>query len=165
MADRSTCSPIRCRDSGITTTFVDPRDPDAFRAAIRPETRMVFGELLGNPGLEILDIEAVGEIAHEAGLPLVIDATFNTPYLCRVRVRRGHRCPFGNQVARRPRHCHGRRPDRFAGRLRLGRPRDKFPTLTEPYAGYHGIVFAEEYGPAAFIMRARAEGLRDFGAA
>ena len=68
---------------GITTTFVDPRDPAAFKAAIRPETRLVFGETLGNPSLEVMDIEAVSGVAHDAGLPLMIDSTFATPYLCR----------------------------------------------------------------------------------
>jgi len=149
---------------GITTTFVDPRDPAAFQAAIRPETRMVFAEILGNPGLEVLDIEAIAEIAHKAGIPLVIDGTFNTPYLCRpfefgadivlhsaTKWLGGHGVAMGGVLV-------------DAGRLDWAAT-DKFPTLTQPYAGYHGIVFAEEYGPAAFIMRARAEGLRDFGPA
>ncbi|HET7594146.1 MAG TPA: PLP-dependent transferase, partial [Stellaceae bacterium] len=68
---------------GISTSFVDPRDPQAFAAAIRPETRLVFAEILGNPGLEVLDVPKVSEVAHAAGLPLMIDATFATPYLCR----------------------------------------------------------------------------------
>ncbi len=68
---------------GIQTTFVDPRDPEAFRQAIRPETRLVFGEILGNPGLDVLNVNAVAAVAHEAGLPLLIDSTFTTPYLCR----------------------------------------------------------------------------------
>jgi len=149
---------------GIETTFVDPRDVEAFRTAIRPETRMVFGELLGNPGLEILDLEAVAAVAHEAGLPLVIDATFNTPYLCRVfdhgadiAVHSATKWLGGHGIAMGGVLADSGHFDWAAG--------DKFPTLTEPYAGYHGIVFAEEYGPAAFIMRARVEGLRDFGAA
>lgn len=149
---------------GIETTFVDPRDPEAFKAAIRPETRLVFGELLGNPGLEILDIEAVAKVAHDAGLPLMIDATFNTPYLCKpfdygadFTVHSATKWLGGHGVAMGGVLVDAGRFDWFAS--------DKFPTMTEPYAGYHGIVFAEEYGPAGFVMRARAEGLRDFGAA
>lgn len=149
---------------GITTTFVDPRDPEAFRAAIRRETRLVFSELLGNPGLEVLDIEAVADVAHEAGLPLMIDATFNTPYLCRPFDHGAdlimHSCTKwlgGHGIAMGGALVDSGRFDWVAS--------GKFPTMTEPYAGYHGIVFAEEYGPAGFIMRARAEGLRDFGPA
>jgi O-acetylhomoserine (thiol)-lyase len=148
---------------GITTTFVHPRDLDGIRAAIRPETRLVFGEVLGNPGLEVLDVAKVAAIAHEAGIPLLIDSTFTTPYLCRpfehgadlvmhscTKWLSGHGTAIGGVV------IDGGRFDWEAS--------GKFPTLTEPYAGYHGIDFAEEYGPAAFITRARAEGLRDFGA-
>ena len=147
---------------GIATTFVDPRDPAAFRAAIRPETRLLFGETLGNPGLEVLDIPAVAAVAHDAGLPLMIDNTFATPRLCRpfewgadivmhsaTKFLGGHGVAIGGALI-----DGGRFDWRASG---------KFPTLTEPYAGYHGIAFAEEYGPAALIMRARAEGLRDFG--
>lgn len=148
---------------GITTTFVDPRDVNAFRDAIRPESRLVFGEVLGNPGLEVMDIPAVAEVAHEAGLPLMIDATFATPYLCRpvalgadivmhsvTKFLGGHGVAIGGAL--------------IDGGTLDWEKSGKFPTLTEPYAGYHGLDFAEEYGPAAFIMRARAEGLRDFGA-
>ncbi len=148
---------------GITTTFVDPRDVAAFRAAIRPETRLVFAEGLGNPGLEVLDIPAVAEVAHKAGLPLMLDSTFATPYLCRpielgadlvmhsaTKWLGGHGLALGGLLV------DGGRFDWEAS--------GKFDTLTEPYAGYHGIDFAEEFGPQAFAMRARAEGLRDFGA-
>lgn len=148
---------------GIETTFVNPRDHSAIRAAIRPETRLVFAEVLGNPGLEVLDIPAVSDIAHAAGLPLLVDATFATPYLCRpiawgadlvfhsmTKFLGGHGIAIGGVLV------DGGRFDWAAG--------DLFPTLSQPYAGYHGINFAEEYGPQAFIMRARAEGLRDFGA-
>ncbi|HYG86186.1 MAG TPA: O-acetylhomoserine aminocarboxypropyltransferase [Azospirillum sp.] len=148
---------------GITTTFVNPRDLDAFRAAIRPETRLVFGEVLGNPGLEVMNLPEVAKIAHAAGIPLLIDSTFCTPYLCRplehgadLVVHSATKWLGGHGVA-------------IGGVLIDGGNFDweasgKFPTMTEPYAGYHGIDFAEEFGPAAFIMRARAEGLRDFGA-
>lgn len=149
---------------GITTTLVDPREPASFKAAIRPETRLVFGETLGNPGLEVLDIRAVADVAHGAGLPLMIDSTFSTPYLNRpiewgadivmhsaTKFIGGHGVAIGGVVV------DGGRFDWAAGA--------KFPTLTQPYAGYHGLAFAEEFGPAAFITRARVEGLRDFGAA
>ncbi|MBN9528353.1 MAG: O-acetylhomoserine aminocarboxypropyltransferase [Alphaproteobacteria bacterium] len=148
---------------GITTTFVDPHDHRGLAAAIRPETRLVFGEVLGNPGLEVLDLPAVAGIAHDHGLPLMIDATFATPYLCRpldwgadivmhslTKFIGGHGVAIGGIVV------DGGRFDWEAS--------GKFPTLTEPYAGYHGLDFAEEFGPLAFISRARAEGLRDFGA-
>ena len=148
---------------GITTTFVDPRDPSAFAGAIRPETRLLFGETLGNPGLEVLDIPAVAHVAHAAGLPLMIDNTFATPFLCRpfelgadivmhsvTKFLGGHGVAIGGVLIDR-----GDFDWEASGR---------FPTLTEPYAGYHGLDFAEEFGPAAMIMRARAEGLRDFGA-
>jgi O-acetylhomoserine (thiol)-lyase len=148
---------------GITTTFVKPREVAAFREAIRPETRLLFAEGLGNPGLEVLDIPAVAEVAHAAGLPLLIDSTFATPYLCRpvelgadlvlhsaTKWLGGHGLAIGGVLV------DGGRFDWEAS--------GKFETLTEPYAGYHGIDFAEEFGPQAFAMRARSEGLRDFGA-
>ena len=148
---------------GITTTFVNPRDPAAFKKALRPETRLIFGETLGNPGLEVLDLEAVSRVAHEAGVPLMIDSTFATPYLCRpfewgadivmhsaTKWLGGHGTAIGGVVV-------------DSGKFDWEKS-GKFPTLTEPYAGYHGLDFAEEFGPQAFIMRARAEGLRDFGA-
>ena len=148
---------------GITTTFVDPRDPEAFRKAIRPETRLLFGETLGNPGLEILDVPKIAAVAHAAGLPLLIDNTFATPWLFR---------PFehgADLVLHSATKFLGGHGIAIGGALIDGGKFDweasgKFPTLTEPYAGYHGLDFAEEFGPMAFIMRARAEGLRDFGA-
>ena len=148
---------------GVTTTFVKPRDHDGLRAAIKPNTRLVIAETIGNPGLEVLDIPKVAGIAHAAGIPFLIDNTFATPYLSRpialgadivmhstTKWIGGHGVAIGGVVV------DGGRFDWEAS--------GKFPTLTEPYAGYHGIIFAEEFGPAAFIMRARAEGLRDFGA-
>lgn len=148
---------------GITTTFVKPRDLDGFRAAIKPNTRLVIGETIGNPGLEVLDIPKVAVIAHDAGIPLLIDNTFATPYLSRpidlgadivmnsaTKWIGGHGIAIGGVVV-----DGGRFDWRASG---------KFPELTEPYAGYHGIVFDEQFGRAAFIMRARTEGLRDFGA-
>jgi len=148
---------------GITTTFVHPRDHDGFAAAIRPETRLVLGETIGNPGLEVLDIPKLAAIAHGNGLPLLIDSTFATPYLCRplelgadivmhsvTKWLGGHGIAIGGALV------DGGRFDWDAS--------GKFPTLSAPYAGYHGLVFTEQFGPAAFVMRARSEGLRDFGA-
>ena len=149
---------------GITATFVNPREPAAFKAAIRPTTRLVFGETLGNPGLEVMNLREVAAIAHDAGVPLMIDNTFATPYLCRpfefgcdlvvhsaTKFLGGHGVAIGGVLV-----DSGRFDWEASG---------KFPTLSEPYAGYHGLDFAEEFGPLAFVMRARAEGLRDFGAA
>ena len=148
---------------GIATTLVDPRDPAAFKAAIRPETRLVYGELVGNPGLEILDLPAVAEIATAAKLPVLIDNTFLTPFLARpiemgaaLVLHSATKWLGGHGLAIAGVLVDGGRFDWEASQL--------FPTLTEPYAGYHGIDFAEEFGPQAFVMRARAEGLRDFGA-
>ncbi len=148
---------------GITATLVDARDPAAFAAAITEDTRLVYAETLGNPGLEVLDVPAVAGVAHEAGIPLLMDNTFATPHLFRpaewgcdlvlhsaTKWLGGHGVAIGGVLV-----DSGRFDWEGSG---------KFPTLTEPYAGYHGIDFAEEFGPAAFIMRARAEGLRDFGA-
>jgi O-acetylhomoserine (thiol)-lyase len=148
---------------GIATSFVDPRDPAAFANAIRPETRLLFGEVLGNPGLEVMDVDAVAKVAHAAKLPLMLDCTFCTPYLFRAfehgadivmhsatKWIGGHGVAIGGALV-----DSGRFDWEASG---------KFPTLTEPYAGYHGLDFAEEFGPNAFVMRARAEGLRDFGA-
>ena len=151
------------RRFGIDTTFVDPRDPGAFKAAIQPNTRLVFSEIVGNPGLEVLDVPNVAQVAHDAGLPLMVDATFSTPYLCRP-------IDFGADIvmhsATKFLSGHG---IVIGGLLVDGGTFDweasgKFPTLTEPYNGFHNLNFAEEFGPAAFITRARKEGLRDFGA-
>ncbi len=148
---------------GIETTFVDPRDLEAMRAAIRPETRLVFGETLGNPGLEVLDIPRVAEIAHEAGVPLLVDSTFTTPYLSRplemgadIVVHSATKFLSGHGVV-------------IGGLLVDGGKFDweksgRFPAMTEPYSGFHDLVFTEEFGPAAYITRARNEGARDFGA-
>ena len=151
------------RRFGIDTTFVDPRDPGAFAEAIRPQTRLLFGETLGNPGLEVLNIPEVAAIAHQNDLPLMIDSTFTTPYLCRpfdldadiifhsaTKFLSGHGVVIGGLLV-----DSGGFDWQASG---------KFPTMTEPYAGFHNMNFAEEFGPAAFISRARKEGARDFGA-
>ncbi|WP_169570115.1 O-acetylhomoserine aminocarboxypropyltransferase [Sneathiella limimaris] len=148
---------------GIETTFVNPRDLDAFKSAIQDNTRLVISETLGNPGLEVTNIRAVSDIAHEAGIPLLIDNTFATPYLCRPL---DHGADLVMHSATKFLGGHG---IAMAGALIDGGRFDwaksgKFPTLTEPYEGYHGIKYEEEFGPLAFLMRARTEGIRDFGA-
>lgn len=152
---------------GITTTFVDPRDLDAWKNAIRPETRLLFGETLGNPGLDVLDIPRVSALAHEHGLPLLVDSTFTTPYLLKpfdhgadlvfhsaTKFLSGHGTVIGGVVVDSGAFD-------WAG---SGKNADKFPTLAQPYEGFHDMVFTEESTVAAFLLRARREGLRDFGA-
>jgi O-acetylhomoserine (thiol)-lyase len=148
---------------GITTTFVKPRDIDGFRAAIKANTRLIIGETIGNPGLEVLNIPAIADIGHRLGIPLLIDSTFATPYLCRplelgadlvmhsiTKWIGGHGIAIGGAL------IDGGRFDWEAS--------GRYPTLTEPVAAYQGIVFTEQFGSAAFVMRARTEGLRQFGA-
>ncbi len=148
---------------GIETSFVAPGDLDAWRAAIRPDTRLLFGETLGNPGLEVLDIPAVSGIAHEAGIPLLVDSTFTTPYLMQpvalgadlvmhsaTKFLCGHGTVVGGLLV------DGGRFDWEAS--------GRFPELTQPYEGFHGMVFSEESTVGGFLLRARREGLRDFGA-
>lgn len=151
------------RRFGIETTFVDPRSSQDFANAIQDNTRLVFGEILGNPGLEVLNVPEISKVAHGAGLPLMVDATFTTPYLCRpidlgadivmhsaTKFLSGHGIVIGGLLV------DGGTFDWAAS--------GKFPTMSEPYAGFHNLNFSEEFGPAAFITRARKEGLRDFGA-
>lgn len=148
---------------GITTTFVDPRNLDAWRNAIRPETRLLFSETLGNPGLDVLDIPSVSALAHDHGLPLLVDSTFTTPYLLRpfdhgadlvfhsaTKFLSGHGTVIGGVVV-------------DSGAFDWSAS-GKFPTLAEPYEGFHDMVFTEESTVAAFLLRARREGVRDFGA-
>ena len=149
---------------GIETTFVDPRNPEAFRQAIRPETRLVYAETMGNPRCEVLDIEAVAGVAHAAQVPLMLDSTLTTPYLLKpfehgadivihslTKFIGGHGVAIGGIIV-------------DSGRFDWDAS-GKFPTLTEPYDGILDIDFAEDFGPDAFLHRARREGLRDFGAA
>jgi O-acetylhomoserine (thiol)-lyase len=149
---------------GIETTFVAPRDLDAWRAAIRPETRLLFGEAISNPGLEVLDVPAIAELAHGARVPLLVDATLVTPAL---------QCPLdlgADLVMHSATKFLGGHGVAVGGLLVDGGAFDweaaggRFPTLTEPYEGFHGMDFAEESPIAAFLLRARREGLRDFGA-
>ena len=148
---------------GVTTTFVDPRDLAAWRAAIRPETRLLFGETLGNPGLEVLDIPSVSAVAHDAGLPLLVDSTFTTPWLMKPI---DHGADLVYHAATKFLCGHGT----VMGGLLVDSGRfdwsasGRFPELTEPYDGFHGMVFQDESSVGAFLLRARREGLRDFGA-
>lgn len=152
---------------GIETTFVDPRDLDAWRNAIRPNTKVLFAETLGNPGLDVLDIERVSALAHAHHLPLMLDSTFTTPYLLKpfdhgadlvfhsaTKFLCGHGTAIGGLL------IDGGTFDWQAAYEASGR----FAELCEPYEGFHGMVFSEESTVASFALRARREGLRDFGA-
>jgi O-acetylhomoserine (thiol)-lyase len=148
---------------GIETTFVSPREPDSFKEAIKANTRLLFGEALGNPGLDVLDIPAIAAIAHEARIPLLVDATFTTPYLMKPFA---HGADLLYHSATKFLGGHG---VAIAGVLvDSGRfdweASGKFATLTAPYEGFHNMDFEEESGTRAFLLRARREGLRDFGA-
>jgi O-acetylhomoserine (thiol)-lyase len=151
------------RRFGIETTFVRPGDHDAWRAAIRPETRLLFGETVGNPGLDVLDIPTVAEIAHDAGVPLLVDSTLTSPWLMQpfahgadlvyhsaTKFLSGHGTVIGGIVV-------------DGGSFDWERS-GRFAELTAPYAGFHDMVFTEESTVGAFLLRARREGLRDFGA-
>ncbi len=151
------------RRFGIETTFVKPGDIDAWRAAIRPNTKLFFGETVGNPGLEVLDIPTVSALAHEHGIPLLVDSTFTTPWLLKpfahgadlvyhsaTKFLSGHGTVIGGVVV-----DSGAFDWEGSGR---------FPEMTEPYEGFHNMVFSEESTVGAFLLRARREGLRDFGA-
>ena len=152
---------ITLRRWGVDVVFVDPSDPENFRRAITPKTRAVYGETIGNPRMDVLDIEAVAAIAHEAGVPLIVDNTFATPYLCRpiewgadivvhsaTKFIGGHGTSIGGIIVE-------------SGRF----PWDngKFPGMTEPSPGYHGIRFRETFGEYGYLMKARCENLRDLG--
>lgn len=147
---------------GITATFVDPTDNEAFRKALQDNTKLIFGELIGNPGLDILDLEGIAAISEQHNIPFMVDATFNTPYLCRcfdyganitvhsvTKWMGGHGAAIGGVVV-------------DGGNFNWGAT-DRFPTITEPYAPFQGINFWEEFGPSAFATRIRAEAMRDFG--
>jgi O-acetylhomoserine (thiol)-lyase len=152
---------VSFRRLGIQTTFVDPDDPENFRGAITPRTRVLYGETIGNPRMNVLDIARVATVAHEHNLPLVVDNTFASPYLCRpiehgadivlhsaTKFIGGHGTSIGGVIV-------------DSGRFPWDRGR--FPQLLEPSKGYHGIRFYETFGDFAYIMKARVEGLRDFG--
>ena len=151
------------RRFGIDTTFVKPGDIDGWKAAVRPNTKLFFGETVGNPGLDVLDIPTVSQIAHEAGVPLLVDSTLTSPYLIKpfehgadivyhsaTKFLSGHGTVIGGVVV------DGGSFDWEAS--------GKFPELTQAYEGFHNMVFSEESTVGAFLLRARREGLRDFGA-
>lgn len=151
------------RRFGIETTFVKPGDIDGWRAAVRPNTKLFFGETVGNPGLEVLDIPTISAIAHEAGVPLLVDSTLTSPWLIKpfehgadlvyhsaTKFLSGHGTVIGGIVV-------------DGGSFDWDKS-GKFPELTTPYAGFHNMVFTEESTVGAFLLRARREGLRDFGA-
>jgi O-acetylhomoserine (thiol)-lyase len=151
------------RRFGIETTFVAPNDFSAWRAAVRPNTRLFFGETMGNPTLDVLDLEAVSALAHEAGVPLLVDATMTTPWLLKPF---DHGADLIVHSATKFLSGHG---TVIGGLLVDGGSFDwersgKFSELTQAYAGFHGMVFSEESTVGAFLLRARREGLRDFGA-
>lgn len=152
---------------GIETTFVNPRDLDAWRAAIQPNTKVLFGETLGNPGLDVLNVPEIAAIAHERHLPLMVDSTFTTPYLLRpfdhgadlvfhsaTKFLCGHGTAIGGLLV------DGGTFDWQEAYEKTGH----FAELCEPYDGFHGMVFTEESTVGAFALRARREGVRDFGA-
>ena len=147
---------------GITTTFVDPTDLDAFKGAMQDNTRLIYGELIGNPGLDIMDLEAIAGIAEAHRVPLMIDATFNTPYLCRcfdfganitihsvTKWMGGHGVAIGGVVV-------------DGGNFDWGQ-NDRFPTLTSPHFAFQQVNLWEEFGPSAYATRIRAEAMRDIG--
>lgn len=146
---------------GYQTTFVEPDDPDNFRKAIKDNTKLVYAETIANPRMNVLDIEAVAKIAHEAELPLVIDNTFASPYLCRpmeygadivvhsaTKFIGGHGTSIGGLIV-------------DSGKFDW--TKGNFPQITEPSPGYHGLKFSETFGEMAFIVKCRVEGLRDLG--
>lgn len=152
---------VSFRKMGYNVKFVEPDDPENFRKAITPKTKCIYGETISNPRGNVLDIEAVAKIAHEHNIPLVIDNTFATPYLCRpidfgadivvhslTKFMGGHGNSIGGMIV------DGGKFDWTKG---------KFPQISQPSRAYHGMNFSEVFGPIAFIIRARVEGLRDLG--
>jgi O-acetylhomoserine (thiol)-lyase len=151
---------VSFRRLGIDVKFVEPDDPENFRKAIGPKTKAVYGETIANPRMNVLDIEAVAKVAHAAGVPLIVDNTMASPFLCRpiewgadivlhsaTKFLGGHGTSIGGIIV-------------DSGKFRWT---DKYPAITEPSPGYHGMKFAEVFGPAAYIVKARVEGLRDLG--
>jgi O-acetylhomoserine (thiol)-lyase len=149
------------RRFGYNTIFVDPDNLDNFRNAITEKTKVIYVETVANPRMNVIDIEGVAAIAHEAGIPLMIDNTFATPYLCRpiefgadivvhsaTKFIGGHGTSIGGVIV-------------DSGKFDW--TNGKFPMLAEPSPGYHGMVFTETFGPLAFILKCRVEGLRDLG--
>ncbi|MFO7166708.1 MAG: homocysteine synthase [Chloroflexota bacterium] len=148
---------------GITTRFVDGRDLEGFRKAIDDRTKLVFLELVGNPKLDILDLEAIAKIAHEQGVAVMVDSTTATPYLCR---------PFewgADIVVHSATKYLGGHGTSIGGLLvdsgKFDWTNGRYPEFTEPDPSYHGLVYSQTFGPLAYIIKARVQGLRDIGAA
>ena len=148
---------------GIDTTFVDLRKTSEIKKNIKKNTKLIFGETLGNPGLDIMNIPKVSKLAHNHNIPLLVDSTFTTPYLMKpfslgadlifhsaTKFLSGHGVVIGGLLV-------------DSGQFNWASS-SKFKVLTEPYEGFHGMNFVDEFGPAAYINRARKEGARDFGA-
>ena len=152
---------VNFKKLGIEATLVDPDEPENFRAAIRPNTKAIFSETLGNPAINMVDLDAVGKIAREAGVPFIVDNTAASPYLCQplqhgadivvhsaTKFMGGHGTTMGGVVIE-------------SGKFPWGN--GKFPSMTEPSAGYHGVRFFETFGDFAYTMKARMEVMRVFG--
>ena len=150
-------------EQGITTTFVDQTDPENFRRAIRPNTKLIYAESMGNPNSDLIDLEAVAKIAHENGIPFIVDSTFATPFLIRpieygadivvhsaTKFMGGHGAAMGGVVV-------------DSGKFDWA-ANDKFPGLSKPNPAYHGVVFTDVGGSAAYILKMRTTLLRDQGA-
>ena len=151
------------KDQGLTTTFVDPSDPENFEAAIKENTKLLYAETLGNPNSNVVDIDAIAEIAHKHGIPLIVDSTFATPYLLRpiehgadivvhsaTKFIGGHGTVMGGVVI-------------DGGKFDWAQ-NDKFPGLSKPNPSYHGVVFTEACGNLAYIIKMRTTLMRDQGA-
>ena len=154
---------VNLKKLGIDTTFVDPADPDNFKKSIRKNTKLLYAETLGNPLINVVDIEALAKIAHEADIPLVLDNTVPSPYLCRpmewgadivvhsaTKYIGGHGTTMGGVIV-------------DSGRFDWGN--GKFPEFTTPSPGYHGVIFHETFGDFGYTMKARMEIMRTFGPA
>jgi O-acetylhomoserine (thiol)-lyase len=150
-------------DFGIETSFADPDDPESFRRAVKPNTKAIYAETIGNPQLNVVDLAALAEVAHDSGVPLVIDNTLASPYLCRpiehgadlvihsaTKYLGGHGTTMGGVVVE-------------SGRFDWGN--GKFPQMTTPSRGYHGVIFHETFGDFGFTMKARMEAMRTLGPA
>ncbi|HEY1341464.1 MAG TPA: O-acetylhomoserine aminocarboxypropyltransferase/cysteine synthase family protein [Bryobacteraceae bacterium] len=151
---------VSFRRLGIDVKFVEPDDPENFRKAITPKTKALYGETIANPRMNVLDIQKVAAIAHEAGVPLIVDNTMASPYLCRpiecgadivvhsaTKFLGGHGTSIGGVIV-------------DSGKFKWT---DKYPAITQPSPGYHGMKFSEVFGDLAYIIKVRVEGLRDFG--
>ena len=151
------------KDQGLSVTFVDPSDPDNFQKAIRPNTKLIYAETLGNPNSDVIDIEAISAVAHKNGIPLVVDNTFATPFLLRpiehgadivvhsaTKFIGGHGTVMGGVVV-------------DGGKFDWAQ-NDKFPGLSKPNPSYHGVIFTEACGNLAYILKLRTTLMRDQGA-